>query len=66
MEITIRFDAENDSFVEDFDKEIKNVMKQATEFLVDERDNEFLFDTNKNKVGFVFRDTILRPRKRQV
>jgi hypothetical protein len=64
MKITISFEAENDFFVEDFDKEIKNVMKQATEFLVDERNSEFLFDTNGNKVGFVFRSTIIRPRRR--
>ena len=62
MQITISFEAENSSFVEDFDNEIKRIMKQATEFLVDERNSELLFDTNGNKVGFVYRSSIIRPR----
>lgn len=64
MQITISFEAENDSFVEDFDNEIKHIMKQATEFLVDERNSELLFDSNGNKVGFVFRSTVIKPRRR--
>ena len=63
MKITISFEAENDAFCENFDDEIKRIMKQATEFLVDERNSELLFDTNGNKVGFVFRSSGIRPKK---
>lgn len=63
MRITISFEAENDAFCADFDDEIKRIMKQATEFLVDERNSELLFDTNGNKVGFVYRSSIIRPRR---
>ena len=63
MKITISFEAENAAFVEDFDNEIRHIMEQATEFLVDERDSELLFDTNGNKVGSVYRSSIIRPRR---
>ena len=64
MRITISFEAENDSFCEDFEGEIKKVMKQATDFLVGDNNSELLFDTNGNKVGFVYRSTAVRPRRR--
>ena len=66
MRITISFEAENDSFCEDFEGEIKKVMKQATDFLVEESNSEKLFDSNGNSVGFVYRSTIIRPRRRRL
>lgn len=63
MRIIISFEAENDAFCADFDNEIKRIMKQATEFLVNERNSELLFDTNGHKVGFVYRSSIIRPRR---
>lgn len=64
MRITVSFEAENDAFCEDFEGEVTKVMQQATDFLVGNNDNELLFDTNGNKVGFVYRSTIIRPRRR--
>ena len=64
MRITISFEAENDSFCEDFEGETIKVMQQATDFLVGESNNEKLFDSNGNSIGFVHRSTIIRPRRR--
>lgn len=63
MRITVNFEAENDAFCEDFEGEVKKVMKQATDFLVGESNSESLLDTNGNKVGFVYCSTIIRPRR---
>lgn len=65
MRITISFEAENDSFCEDFEGEVRKVMKQATDFLVGDNNSESLFDSNGNKIGFVYRSTIIRPRRRR-
>ena len=65
MQITIRFEAENDAFCEDFEGEVRKVMKQATDFLVGDNNSESLFDSNGNKIGFVHRSTIIRPRRRR-
>ena len=63
MKIIISFEAENDSFCEDFDGEIRNIMQQATDYLIGLKDNEILRDVNGNKVGTVFRSTIIKPRR---
>ena len=63
MKITVSFEAENDSFCEDFEGETIKVMQQATDFLIGHRNSESLLDTNGNKVGFVYRSTIIRPRR---
>ena len=65
MMITISFEAENDAFCEDFEGEVRKVMKQATDFLVGDNNSEKLFDTNGNNIGFVYRSTIMRPRRRK-
>ena len=62
MRITISFEADNAAFVDDFDGEVKKIMKQAEDFIVQDSDNENLFDTNGNKVGFVYRSSVLKPR----
>lgn len=64
MKIIISFEAENDSFCEDFDGEIRNIMQQATDYLVDRRNSDILKDVNGNKVGTVFRSTIRKPKRR--
>ena len=66
MKIIISFEAENDSFCEDFDGEIGNIMQQATDYLIGLKDNEILRDVNGNKVGTVFRSTIIKPRRRRL
>lgn len=66
MRIIVNFEAENDAFCEDFEGEVRKIMKQATDFLVEESDSEKLFDSNGNSVGFVHRSTIIRPRRRRL
>ena len=66
MRIKVSFEAENDAFCEDFEGEVRKVMKQATDFLVEESNSEKLFDSNGNSVGFVHRSTIIRPRRRRL
>ena len=62
MEIRIIFEAENASFVDDFDEEIKRVMKQATEFIIgDMHSDGKLKDINGNVVGSVWCSTARRP-----
>ena len=63
MRIIVNFEAENDAFCEDFEDEVRKVMKQATDFLVGESNSEKLFDSNGNSVGFVYRSTVMRPRR---
>ena len=65
MKITVSFEAENDAFCEDFEGETIKVMQQATDFLIGSRNSESLFDSNGNKIGFVYRSTIIRPRRRR-
>lgn len=43
MIIKVSFEAENDAFCEDFEDEIRKVMKQATDFLVGDNNSESLF-----------------------
>ena len=62
MRITVSFEAENDSFCEDFEGETIKVMQQATDFLVGDNNSESLFDSNGNKIGFVYRSATLLPR----
>ena len=62
MRITISFEADNAAFVDDFDGEVKKILKQAEDFIIQDTDNENLFDTNGNKVGFVYRSATLLPR----
>lgn len=64
MMITISFEAENDSFVEDFDGEIKSILKQAEDFLTDKSNNDILHDANGNSVGHIYRSTIIKPRRK--
>ena len=66
MWIKVSFEAENDAFCEDFEGEVRKVMKQATDFLVGDNNSESLFDSNGNKIGFVYRSTIIRPRRRRL
>ena len=66
MWIKVSFEAEDDAFCEDFEDEIRKVMKQATDFLVGDNNSESLFDSNGNKIGFVYRSTIIRPRRRRL
>ena len=66
MRIKVSFEAENDAFCEDFEGEVRKVMKQATDFLVGDNNSESLFDSNGNKIGFVHRSTIIRPRRRRL
>ena len=66
MRITVNFEAENDAFCEDFEGEVRKVMKQATDFLVGDNNSDSLFDSNGNKIGFVYRSTIMRPRRRRL
>ena len=65
MRITISFEAENDAFCEDFEGEVRKIMQQVTDFLVGDNNSEKLFDTNGNNIGFVYRSTIMRPRRRK-
>jgi hypothetical protein len=60
MKIIISFDTENASFEDDFDGEIKRVLKQAENYLTDYSNNENLSDINGNKIGNVFRSTCIR------
>jgi len=67
MEIRIQFDTDNASFQDyphgdgNFDEEVKNVMKQATEFIVGYMDGDGkLRDTNGNTVGDVWCSTTRR------
>ena len=62
MKITISFEADNAAFVDNFDGEVKKILKQAEDFIIQDSNNENLFDTNGNKVGFVYRSSILKPR----
>ena len=67
MEIRIIFEAENASFVEyprgdgDFEAEIKNVLKQAEEFIINPNKSDKLKDINGNTVGHVWMSTARRP-----
>lgn len=67
MEIRIIFEAENASFVDyprgdgDFDKEIKNILKQAEEFILCPGESDKLIDSNGNTVGRVWMSTARRP-----
>lgn len=63
MKITISFEAENDSFIEDFDGEIKSILKQAEDILTDRSGNDILHDSNGNSVGHIYRSTIIKPRR---
>ena len=63
MRITINFEADNAAFVDDFDNEVVHILKQAEKFINQNTDNENLYDTNGNKVGFVYRSSCLRPRR---
>ena len=53
MKILIDFHADNAAFVDDFEGEVKKIMKQATDYLIGDRDSNTLIDTNGNKVGAV-------------
>lgn len=63
MRILIEFNADNAAFVDNFEDEIQKIMKQATEYLVDKRNVETLHDSNGNKIGTVFKSTVIRPRR---
>lgn len=64
MEITISFKADNDSFIEDFDGEIKSILKQAEDMLSDRSGSDILHDSNGNSVGHIYRSTIIKPRRK--
>jgi hypothetical protein len=63
MEIRIQFDTANAAFQEyphgdgDFENEVKYVMAQAENFILDKKDSDILLDSNGNKVGTVWRST---------
>jgi len=61
MKIIITFDTANAAFQDfDFDSEVKNILKQAEDYLLHNRDSYKLIDSNGNIVGNVFRSTAIR------
>lgn len=64
MKIIINFEAENESFVNDFEGEVRRVLLQAERYIVGQRDSERLKDINGNTVGSVFRSTRIQPRRK--